>query len=57
LVADENYIRESVLSPNAKIVAGFRPLMPTFRGQIGEEGMMALIAYINTLRPEKPSTD
>jgi hypothetical protein len=39
------------------MVAGYRPLMPTFRGQISEEGLMALIAYIKTLGPEKQSTD
>ena len=47
---DENYIRESVLQPNAKVVAGFTPQMPTFAGQINDEQMNALIAYIKSLK-------
>ncbi len=50
VVADESYIRESILNPNAKIVAGFKPdVMPTFQGQISEEGVLQLIAYIKSL--------
>jgi len=49
VVADDNYLRESILEPNAKLVAGYQPLMPTFRGQIGEEDILALIAYIKSL--------
>ena len=37
VMADENYIRESILNPGAKIVAGFKPIMPTFQGQVSEE--------------------
>jgi cytochrome c oxidase subunit 2 len=47
---DENYIKESVLTPNAKVVAGFTPQMPTFAGQINDEQMDALIAYIKSLK-------
>jgi cytochrome c oxidase subunit 2 len=46
---DDNYLRESILNPNAKLVAGYTPLMPTFQGQISEEGVMNLIAYIKSL--------
>ena len=49
VVADENYIRESILNPGAKIVAGFKPIMPTFQGQVSEENLMALVAYIKSL--------
>jgi len=51
VVADENYIRESIENPQAKIVAGFqRPsLMPTFQGQITEDQMLQLIAYIKSI--------
>ncbi len=50
VTADDAYIRESILNPNAKIVAGFRPdIMPTFQGQISEEGMLQLIVYIKSL--------
>jgi cytochrome c oxidase subunit 2 len=49
VVADENYIRESVLSPNAKIVRGFQPIMPVFQGLVGEEQLTALVAYVKSL--------
>ena len=52
VVADENYIRESVLNPQAKIVVGFQPIMPTFSGQISEESLMQLVAYIKSKQPE-----
>jgi cytochrome c oxidase subunit 2 len=50
---DEAYIRESILDPKAKIAAGFEPLMPTFRGQVSEEQMLALISYIKSLSPNQ----
>jgi cytochrome c oxidase subunit 2 len=56
VVADENYIRESIVNPQAKIVAGYQPLMPTFQGLISEEGVLQLIAYIRTLGPQAPAT-
>jgi cytochrome c oxidase subunit 2 len=49
VIADDNYIRESILNPQAKIVAGFQPLMPTFQGQVNEEDLLKLIAYIHSL--------
>ena len=49
LVADESYIRESILTPNAKIVAGFQPIMPTFQGLVSEEEMLQLVAYVKSL--------
>ncbi|MCZ7626875.1 MAG: cytochrome c [Candidatus Methylomirabilis sp.] len=51
--ADESYIRESVLLPQAKIVAGYPPVMPSFKGQIGEEGLLQIIAYIKSLKREE----
>jgi cytochrome c oxidase subunit II len=48
---DESYVRESVLDPNAKIAKGFPPLMPSFRGQVSEEQMLDLIAYIKSIAP------
>ncbi|MGE5263391.1 MAG: cytochrome c oxidase subunit II [Acidobacteriota bacterium] len=44
--ADEDYVRESILDPTAKIVEGFQPVMPSFRGKLTEQQIMALIAYI-----------
>lgn len=49
IVADDNYIRESILNPNAKIVSGFQPIMPTFQGVISEEQMLQIIAYLKSL--------
>lgn len=54
VMADENYVRESILNPGAKIVAGFKPIMPTFQGQVSEEGLMALVAYIKSLAQPQP---
>jgi len=49
VMADENYIRESILNPQAKIVAGFQPIMPTFQGQVTEESLGALVSYVKSL--------
>jgi cytochrome c oxidase subunit 2 len=49
-VRDENYLRESIENPMAKIVKGFNPVMPTFKGQLSENEMGALIAYIKSLK-------
>ena len=49
VTADENYLRESILNPGAKIVSGFKPIMPSFQGQVSEESLMALVAYIKSL--------
>jgi len=49
---DENYIRESILNPQAKIVQGFQPIMPTFQGQISEEGLLQLVEYIKALQKQ-----
>jgi cytochrome c oxidase subunit 2 len=48
--ADDAYIRESVLSPAAKVVAGFQPVMPTFQGLVSEEQLLALIEYVKSLQ-------
>ncbi len=47
---DEVYLRESILMPQAKIVAGYQPLMPTFQGIVSEENVMALVEYVKSLR-------
>jgi cytochrome c oxidase subunit 2 len=54
VIEDENYIRESILNPSAKIVAGFKPIMPPFQGMVTEEQLNALVAYIKSLS-ENPS--
>jgi cytochrome c oxidase subunit II len=50
VIADENYIRESILNPQAKIVQGFGPIMPTFQGQVNEEDLLKLLAYVRSLK-------
>jgi cytochrome c oxidase subunit 2 len=49
VVADEAYIRESIVNPQAKVVAGFQPIMPTFQGLVSEEQLLQLIAYVKSL--------
>ena len=46
IVADENYVRDSVLLPRKDVVAGFAPVMPSFAGQVSEEDIQALVAYL-----------
>lgn len=46
---DENYLRESILEPQAKVRAGYKPVMPTYQGQLKDEEIAALIAYIKSL--------
>lgn len=58
VLADEAYVRESILNPNAKIVKGYkRDIMPVFMGQISEEGLLQLIVYIKSLSQQNtPAT-
>jgi cytochrome c oxidase subunit II len=49
IVIDDNYIRESILNPQAKVAAGFQPIMPTFQGQVNEEDLLRLLAYVKSL--------
>ncbi len=52
VVVDEAYLRESILNSQAKIVAGFQPLMPTFQGLVSEENLVALIEHVKSLSPQ-----
>ena len=54
VVADESYIRESIVNPQAKIVNGFPPIMPTFQGLVTEEQLLQLIAYVRSLGDVAP---
>jgi cytochrome c oxidase subunit 2 len=51
VTADETYLRESIINPMAKIVAGFQPVMPTYQGQLSEERVQQLIEYLKSLAP------
>jgi cytochrome c oxidase subunit 2 len=57
VVADDAYVRESILSPSAKVVAGFQPLMPTFQGLVSEEQLLALIEYVKSLKARPAAGD
>ena len=48
---DEAYIRESIVNPQAKLLEGYPPIMPTYQGLISEEGLLQLTAYIKSLSP------
>jgi cytochrome c oxidase subunit 2 len=49
VTVDDAYVRESILTPQAKTVAGFQQIMPTYQGQLSEEQILQLIAYIRSL--------
>lgn len=49
IVADANYIRESILNPKAKVAAGYQPVMPSFQGQLSDDDIDSIIAYLKTL--------
>jgi cytochrome c oxidase subunit 2 len=49
-VMDENYIRESILTPMAKVRAGFQPVMPPYQGRVKDKHINALIEYMKTLK-------
>src|SRR5215217_1485351 len=54
VVADESYLRESILTPQVKLVAGFQPLMPTFQGLVNEDNVLSLIEHIKSLSGGAP---
>lgn len=49
VIADANYIRESILNPKAKIVAGYQPVMPSYQGQLSDDDIDSIIAWMKTL--------
>jgi len=49
VTVDEDYIRESILDPKAKVAAGYEPIMPNFTGLVSEEQIAQLIAYIKSI--------
>src|ERR1041385_9042548 len=51
---DEGYIRESITNPQAKLVQGFGPIMPTFQGQVSEDQLVQLLAFIKSLQISHP---
>jgi cytochrome c oxidase subunit 2 len=55
--ADENYLRESILTPGAKLTAGYQPVMPAFQGLVSEEQLLALIEYVKSLSTSRESAN
>jgi cytochrome c oxidase subunit 2 len=51
VTVDDAYVRESILTPTAKVVRGFQPVMPPFAGQLGDKQVDALIAFLKTVQP------
>ncbi|WP_169980288.1 cytochrome c oxidase subunit II [Tautonia rosea] len=49
IVADERYVRDSILRPMEEVVAGYEPLMPSFAGQIPEDDLLKLVSYIKSI--------
>ena len=56
VTVDESYVRESILTPQMKVVAGYQPVMPTFQGLLNEESVMALIEYVKSLQSSTGGT-
>jgi cytochrome c oxidase subunit 2 len=56
VVADEAYVRESIINPAAKVVSGYQPVMPTYQGQVTEEQLIALVAYVKSLQAPAEGT-
>jgi cytochrome c oxidase subunit II len=48
-IADERYIRDSILQPRRQVVASFQPVMPSFSGVVSEEDLVKLVAYVQSL--------
>ena len=51
LVADDSYIRDKILNPDDNKVAGYKQVMPSFKGVIPEDDLLRLIAYVKSLGP------
>ena len=56
VIANDAYIRESILYPSAQIVNGYPAIMPTFKGQVTEEQVLQLTAYIKSLGSKERNT-
>jgi cytochrome c oxidase subunit 2 len=48
-IADERYIRDSILKPRAKITAGYEPVMPSYEGKISEDELIKIVAYVKSI--------
>jgi cytochrome c oxidase subunit II len=50
VLVNEAYLRDAILNPSQHVTAGFAPIMPTYQGQISEDGLIDLVEYIKTLQ-------
>jgi len=50
VLVNEAYLRDAILNPSQHITAGFAPIMPTYQGQISEDGLIDIVEYIKTLQ-------
>jgi cytochrome c oxidase subunit 2 len=57
VAADESYLRESILYPSARVVAGYPTIMPTYKGQMSEDQLLQIIAYIKSLRESRTDVE
>ena len=57
VTADENYLRESILTPAVKVTAGYQPVMPAFQGLVSEEQLLALIEYVKSLSTQQENAN
>jgi cytochrome c oxidase subunit 2 len=55
VTADERYVRDSILLPKSEVAAGYAPVMPSFAGQVGEDDLAKLVAYVQSLGREGAS--
>ncbi len=52
ITADETYLRRKILNPRDQLIMGFDPIMPTYQGQLTEDELVALVAYIKAIGPQ-----
>jgi len=52
VTVDEAYVREAILQPSAKVIAGYQPIMPTFQGAVSEEQLLELVEYVKSLKSD-----
>ncbi|HVV01104.1 MAG TPA: c-type cytochrome, partial [Verrucomicrobiae bacterium] len=55
VIADDSYIRDSIMLPLAQIAAGYQPVMPSYQGRVSEEEVLQIIAYIKSLANKSPA--
>jgi len=53
--ADDDYLRQSILEPAARVAAGYAPIMPTYKGQVTEEELLQIMSYIKSLAVHSPA--